>query len=158
MDELDYITELASIRGSYVESRPAQRLHILSLRLANPEHGPNLLVTHVSAVEALARSLAMHRKAKTKADLRALYPSYRNRKAESLVSEYVAGLEQGSPAEIFGESAWRLFGYAVTARNLLVHECTYLGQDKYPQLIQACDSVIATLCKLSGLPRKGSQQ
>lgn len=154
MKELDYATELASIRATYVESRPAQRLHILSQRLANPEHGPNLLVTHVSAVEAFARSLAMHRKAKTKTELRALYPTYRNRKVDDLLSEYLADLEQGSPDEVFGETVWQLFGHAVTARNLLVHECTYLGQDKYLQLMDACDSIINTLCKLSGLSRK----
>ena len=154
MEELDYAKELASIRESYVESGPTQRLRVLSQRLANPEHGPNLLVTYVSAVEAFARSLAMHCKAKTKTDLRALYPGYRNRKVEELLSEYVAALEQGDPSQVFGENVWHLFGHAVTARNLLVHECTYLGQDKYPQLINACDSVINTLCKLSGLPRK----
>ncbi|SBV53152.1 hypothetical protein XBLMG947_3958 [Xanthomonas bromi] len=60
MEPIDYAAELQSIRKTYVSVSPRQRLHVIRQRLANPDHAPNLLVTHVSAVEALARSLASH--------------------------------------------------------------------------------------------------
>ncbi len=73
MTEPDYIAELEQIRSAYICFLPRQRLHIISQRLENPAHGPNLSVTYVSAVEALARSLAMHVKQPSKAQLKQLY-------------------------------------------------------------------------------------
>lgn len=69
MREPDYLKELELIRSAYVCSSPRQRLYVVFQRLDNPAHDPNLLVTHVSAVEALARSLAMHAKGRSKAQL-----------------------------------------------------------------------------------------
>jgi len=151
MKEPDYISELEKIRAAYVSSLPRQRLHVISQRLDNPSHGPNLLVTQVSAVEALARSLAMHAKGSTKAQLKQNYGKYRGREVKSLIAEYLAGKGHNSPGAFFGPDVWRKFGYAVSYRNMLVHECTYLGQDKYPHLGQACQEVLGKLCSLSGL-------
>ncbi|KFN52141.1 hypothetical protein N790_12660 [Arenimonas malthae CC-JY-1] len=36
---------------------------------------------------------------------------------------------------------------------MLVHECTYLGQDKYPQLHQACQDVLDKLTGLAGIAK-----
>jgi hypothetical protein len=47
-----------------------------------------------------------------------------------------------------------LFGYAVDYRNLLAHECTYLGLDKFPSLIEACEAVLEKLARLGGLNAK----
>jgi hypothetical protein len=153
MTELDYIAELEQIRSTYICSLPRQRLHVISQRLENPTHGPNLLVTYVSAVEALARSLAMNGKARTKAELKALYGKYRDREAKSLVTEYLSSQGKTNPADVFGSDTWRKFGYAVSYRNMLVHECTYLGQDKYPHLIEACKVVLDNLAGLAGLAK-----
>jgi hypothetical protein len=153
MSEPDYLAELESIRSAYISSMPKQRLNVISQRLQNPTHGPNLLVTHVSALEALARSLAMNAKASTKAKLVSIYPKYRDREAKSLVIEYLASQGHPKPSEFFGPDIWRKFGYAVSYRNMLVHECTYLGQDKYPYLIEACQVVQDKLCILAKLTK-----
>ena len=150
MTEPDYIAELERIRAAYVSSPPRQRLHVISQRLDNPMHEPNLLVTYVSAVEALSRSLAMHAKGHTKAQLKQLYGRYRDREVKSLIAEYLVSRGHDSPGDFFGSDTWRKFGYAVSYRNMLVHECTYLGQDKYPHLSQACQVVLAKLVGLAG--------
>src|SRR4051794_27989937 len=113
MTEPDYVAELERIRAAYVSSLPRQRLHVISQRLENPTHGPNLLVTCVSAVEALARSLAMHAKGPTKTQLAQLYGRYRDREAKGLIIEYLASHGHDSPGDFFGPDIWRKFGYAV---------------------------------------------
>src|SRR5690348_12822730 len=62
-----------------------------------------------------------------------------------LIIEYLASRGHSSPSDFFGEDTWRKFGYAVSFRNMLVHECTYLGQDKFPHLSQACQCVLQRL-------------
>lgn len=59
-----------------------------------------------------------------------------------------------SPAvELYGDETWQLFELAHRYRNLVVHECTYLGQDKYPALIAASERVLQGLVIAGGLPR-----
>lgn len=147
---IDYVADLLKIREMYASLTPRQRLSIIRKRLADHHFGPNRLVTAVSAVEAFARTLAMHRKVKGKAktELTTLYRKYRDRAPKPLVQEYLRAHGINSPAAFFGEDTWRLFGYAVDYRNLLAHECTYLGLDKFPSLIEACDEVLEALIKL----------
>lgn len=145
---INYDAELVSIRARYIEATPRQRLAIIRQRLEDHHFGPNRLVTVVSAVEALARSLAMHESATTKADLVAMYPRYSHRKPEGLVREYLAAKGIADPKAFFAEDTWELFGYAVKYRNLLAHECTYLGRVKFPSLIEACEDIVLALVKL----------
>jgi len=147
----DFVGELQALRNTYVGATPKQRLNIIRQRVHNPQAGPNQLVTHVSAVEALARTLAMHLHAKTKADLAVLYPRYRYRNAKTLVAEYVRAQGAGEPASVFGADTWQLFVYAVEYRNLLAHECTYLARYKYDPLIQASTEVLEKLRQIAGL-------
>lgn len=149
--DIDYVAELLKIRASYVKATPRQRLSIIRQRLADHHFGPNRLVTAVAAVEALARTLAMHQKAKKREDLITLYRKYKDRSPKSLVQEYLIARGISSPTAFFGEDTWRLFGYAVDYRNLLAHECTYLGLDKFPSLIEACDEVLSALVKLGSI-------
>lgn len=65
--------------------------------------------------------------------------------------EYLSARSLAEPAAYFGEEAWKLFGYAVQYRNLLAHECTYLGYDRSPELIEACRTVIKKLAADQGL-------
>lgn len=155
MTEPDYIVELEELRSIYVRSTPRQRLRIISQRIANPAHGPNILVTYVSAVEALARSLAMHVGASSKDQVQQRYSKCRNREVKSLIVQYLHSKGQLSPSDFFGAESWRKFGYAVRYRNLLVHECTYLGQDRYPHLIDACQVVLDKLAEFAGIKRRG---
>jgi hypothetical protein len=146
--DIDYTAELQTVRSIYVAMTPSQRLAIIRQRLVDHHFGPNRLVTSVSAVEALARSLVMNGQAKSKPELSALYPKYKNRSPKSLISEYLSLHGIADPEGHFAEDTWRLFGYAVDYRNMLAHECTYLGQDKFPSLIKACEEVLEALVKL----------
>ena len=149
---VDYVADLLQIRDSYVAATPRQRLSIVRQRLADHHFGPNRLVTAVSAVEALARCLMQHVGASSKADLRKAYPRYKDWSAKTLVREYLAGRGISDPAAFLEEDNWKLFGYAVDFRNVLVHECTYLGLDKFPSLIAACEAVLEKLVKVGNVP------
>lgn len=151
---IDYVAELLNIRDMYVSATPRQRLSIIRQRLEDHHFGPNRLVTSVSAVEAFARCLAMRRRATSKAELRKLYARYRGREAKSLVEEYLKTRGIDDPSDFLGEDNWTLFRYAVDYRNVLTHECTYLGLDKFPSLIQACEAVLEKLVELSGANAK----
>ena len=148
---IDLGQRLESLRKSYIRAYPKQRLHVAMQRIKNPDHDPNRLIAYVAAVEGLARSLCMyqHPKARTRVD--ELYPSYVRRGAETLVGEYLASKNLGKPRALFGDETWELFEYAVQYRNLLAHECTYLGGDLSPKLIEACRVVLRTLAEHAGL-------
>ena len=151
-----YEKELAEIREIYINSTPQQRLRFIHMRLNDPNSGPNRLVTVVSAVEALARTLAMHACFSSKSDMTANYPKYRNRKPDDLICEYLLSKGITDPKTFFKEDNWLLFDYAVKSRNLLTHECTLLGQDKYPYLIQVCEEILEALAKLAGIGKSAS--
>lgn len=151
---IDYEAELLNIRQDYICATPRQRLSIIRQRLEDHHFGPNLLVTAVSAVEALARTLAMSQKAKTKDELSKIYPKYKNRKPKPLITEYLLAKGITEPDAYFGEDTWRLFGYAIDYRNLLAHECTYLGLEKFPSLIDASNEVLNSLVKLGKIREK----
>jgi hypothetical protein len=92
-----------------------------------------------------------HVGATSKDDLRDAYPRYKNWTAKTLVREYLAKRGVTDPSAFLEEDNWSLFGYAVEFRNLLVHECTYLGLDKFPSLIAACEVVLEKLVKLGNV-------
>jgi hypothetical protein len=92
----------------------------------------------------------MHQRTSVKTELSALYPAYWKRGAESLIAEYLSGKTLGEPADHFGEQTWRLFCHAIEYRNLLAHECTYLGLDRSPALIDACRKVLQKLAADEG--------
>ena len=152
--DIDYVADLAKIRESYVTASPRQRLSIIRQRLEDHHFGPNRLVTAVSAVEALSRSLAMHHRARTRVELKKLYATYRDRSPKTLVQEYLRDKGISDAGAFFEEDNWRLFNYAVEYRNLLAHECTYLGLDKF--LIEACEAIVSSLAKLGGVRERAN--
>jgi hypothetical protein len=152
--DIDYMAELINIRENYVTVNPRQRLSVIRQRLEDHHFGPNRLITAVSAAEALARSLAMNHRASTKVELKKLYSKYRDRSPKTLVHEYLKDKGVSDAKAFFEEDNWQLFGYAVEYRNLLAHECTCLGLDKFPSLIEACEAVVNKLAKLGGIREK----
>lgn len=124
---LDYVGELKSIRDNYVAATPRQCLSIIRQRLENHHFGANRLVTSVSAVEALARSLLMHARSTTRDELLVSYLQFKNRSPKSLVKEYLETRRVTDIPAFLDEDSWTLFGYAVDYRNMLAHECTILG-------------------------------
>jgi hypothetical protein len=143
--DTEYEENLERLRRLYVEATPRQRLHIAKQRIQNPDHGPNQLVTAVAAVEGFARSLTMHCHADSKAGLSEIYPKYRFKGPEDLIEEFLKASNRGTPSSLFATEDWRLFKFAVQYRNVLTHECTYLGQDTFPELLSACYRVLSAL-------------
>ena len=93
----------------------------------------------------------MHCHATSKPELSKLYPKYRRKGAEQLITEYLAYRGLGDASSFFGEDTWQLFQFAIEYRNLLAHECTYLGQDRSPMLVEACRAVLQSLAASQGL-------
>jgi hypothetical protein len=151
VDAAEIERHLAELRREFIEATPRQRLSTAKQRIQNPEQNPNRLIAFVSAAEGFARSLCMHQRARTKAELSTIYHDYWRRGAKDLIVEYLSSRSLGEPAAFFGEKAWKLFSYAVEYRNLLAHECTYLGNDRSPELIEACRTVIKMLSADKGL-------
>jgi hypothetical protein len=105
MSNAEYDKDLANLRKIYVEALPRQRYSIAQQRIKYLEQGPNILVACVSAVEGLARSLAMHRHtidetelSTIKAKLSAIYPDYKRKGAADLIGEYLSGAKLPSPS------------------------------------------------------------
>lgn len=148
---IDYDAALAGLRASYITAYPRQRLHVMRQRLRNHDFGPDRLVTSVSAVEALARCLVLWKLGGTKNSVETLYPKYRNVKPARLIVEYLKLSGAGHPDSVFGKANWSIFEHAVESRNLLAHECTYLGLDKLRPLTRAAESIFERLVELAGL-------
>ena len=147
---MNYEAESKKLRTLYIEATPNQRLRVIQDRLKNLYQGPNLLVVNVSALEGFARCITMHQHGSSKEELTAIYPRYRNMGLEELITKYLQAKNELAPS-FFGQKTWEMVKYSISFRNLLVHECTYLGQNKYPQLINACEQALGLLAKLEGL-------
>lgn len=147
--------ELEQLRKTYAVSKPSARLFTIRQRLAraDDEIGPARLITTVSAVEALARSLVVHAPGRPPATAHFRYQQVRNKQPLDLVEEALRLHGGKLPAEQVGAQAWALFELAIQARNLAVHECTYLGQDKYPAMSDAAERVLEAMVEVAGLLR-----
>jgi hypothetical protein len=151
---VDYVAELLALTKVYRAVSPQVRYNTIRQRLAVPEIGATKLISVVSAVEGLARSIAVHNKAPRPAAAVTLYASYCSRAPTTIVEEVFKFYRVASPSTYFTDDTWSLFRHAVNYRNLVVHECTYLGQDKYPLLIDASLEVLDSLATLAGLRAK----
>lgn len=146
----DYEEHLRKLRETYVRSYPRQRLNIAKQRIDNPCHGPNLLVTYVSAIEGILRSLVVWKETDSGRPGIETYNKYRRCGVHQLFEKYLQQHGVRSDAIISAEK-FELVGYAVEYRNLLAHECTYLGQNTYPDLIDACQEFLSRLCAHAGI-------
>ena len=151
--EIDYAKELSDLRKTYAEAAPQARLNVIRQRLrdSEQERGPTRLVTLVSCVEALARSLivaASH--PRTLAAHLAAYAPIEHHSATWLVAEVLRLRGKPAPEQYFSEDTWPLFTHAAEFRNMIVHEATYFGQDK-SALLQAAEEVLHELVRLAGL-------
>lgn len=149
--EVDYPAELLSLRKVYIASAPQQRYEIIKRRLAHEEIGPVRMCTMVSAVEALARSIVLQHEVDQGADRDAAYKKIWRDGPQKLTERALA--LHGTTVESvgFAGDAWALFLLATEFRNLVMHECTYLGQDKFPSLIAGADNVLMVLARTAGL-------
>jgi hypothetical protein len=86
-----------------------------------------------------------------KTELSVIYPKYKRKGAEELIEQFLAAGGLPPANEFFGEDTWGRFHYAVEYRNVLSHECTYLGQDRSPALIESCEAILHKLAAAAGL-------
>lgn len=149
-DLLDHPDELLR---AYATATPAARLRVIKQRLASAhgEMGSTRLVTMISAVEALARSLVVHAAGRPSSTAEMRHRQFRNAGAVELVEEVLRLRGARSGAQHFERDEWDLFETATRYRDLIVHECTYIGQDRYPYLVSASETVLQGLVELSGL-------
>jgi hypothetical protein len=138
---------------TYAVATPAARLRVIRQRLASAyrEMGSTRLVTTVSAVEALARSLVVHASGRPSATAEMRHRQYRGTGPVALVEEVLR--LRGAPrgAQHFEGETWELFEVATLYRDLIVHECSTIGQDRHPFLIAAAETVLCGLIELAGL-------
>ncbi|MBN8746370.1 Uncharacterised protein [Xylophilus ampelinus] len=149
--EVDYPAELRSLRKVYVDSTPWQRYGIIKRRLAHEEIGPVRMCTMVSAVEALARSIVLQHEVDQGADRDTVYRRIWRDGPQKLTERALAIHGRTIESAGFAGDAWALFLLANEFRNLVMHECTYLGQDKFPSLIAGAENVLAVLVRTAGL-------
>lgn len=153
--DLNLTQELAHLQTMHAVSTPAARLRLIKQRLARAgaEAGPSRLVTTVAAVEALARSLVVHSSGRPASTAAMRYTQFRHAGAVELVEEVLRLRGAPDGASHFAGDSWQLFEMANQYRNLVVHECTTLGNDSYPPLIAAAEEVFHNMVELAGLPR-----
>jgi hypothetical protein len=138
---------------AYAMATPAARLRAIKQRLASvhAEMAPTRLVTMVGAVEALARSLVVHASGRPPHTAEMRHRQFRDTGPADLVQEVLRLRGAGPAGQHFAEAAWTGFEAAVRYRDLIVHECTFVGQDRLDHLIADADTVLRGLIELAGL-------
>jgi hypothetical protein len=141
------------LQRAYAMATPAARLRVIKQRLAGAhgEMGSTRLVTMVSAVEALARSLVVHSAGRPASPAEMRHRQFRDTGPAELVEEVLRLRGAARGMQHFDRETWELFEVAGRYRDLIVHECTYVGQDRHPYLIAAAESVLRGLIELAGL-------
>jgi hypothetical protein len=141
------------LQRTYAMATPTARLRVIKQRLAGAqgEMGSTRLVTIVSAVEALARSLVVHSAGRPASTAEMRHRQLRNTGPVELVEEVLRLRGVVGAAKHFEGETWELFEVAAHYRNLIVHECTYVGPDRHPYLIAATEAVLRGLIELAGL-------
>jgi hypothetical protein len=148
--EADYENRLASLRLDYVNSSPNSRYKIIMKRVDGNEHAVSNLVTVVSGVEAIARSIVVHH-TQDNETIESRYEKYKHKNPDELVEAVFMIYRRTNPSSYFAEDTWSLFVLAIKFRNLVVHECTFLGQDKLESLIAATKEVLQEIATISNL-------
>ena len=147
----DYNEHLEDLRRRYCEAFPKQRIGIASQRIdaGGSDGDPGLIVTYVSVIEGLLRSFVIWNETPTGRPTEKTYKKYKRTTPMKLFEKY---LEQkdAEAAAIATPDDIALVEYAVEYRNLLAHECTYLGGDTSKPLIDACRVFLCGLCKHAG--------
>jgi hypothetical protein len=151
--EADLLEHPLELQRTYAVATPAARLRAIRQRLASAqgEIGSTRLVTVVSAVEALARSLVVHAPGRPASTAEMRHRQYRGFGAVELVEEVLRLRGAGAGAQHFEREDWELFEVATVYSDLIVHECTTIGQDRHPFLIAATEAVLNGLVELAGL-------
>jgi hypothetical protein len=141
------------LQRAYAVATPAARLRAIRQRLASVhgEMATTRLVTLVAAVEALARSLVVHSFGRPTSTAEMRHRQFRDLGPRELAEEVLRLRGAARAAQHFEGDTWSLFEAAVQYRDLIVHECTFIGPHHSAQLIVAAESVLRGLIALAGL-------
>lgn len=151
--ESDLLEHPRELQRAFALATPAARLRAIKQRLAGAhgELGSTRLVTVVSAVEALARSLVVHASGRPASTAEMRHRQYLQIGPVELVEEVLRLRGAANGAQHFRPEDWELFEVATVYRDLVVHECSTIGQDRHPHLIAATEAVLHGLVELAGL-------
>jgi hypothetical protein len=141
------------LQRAYATATPAARLRAIKQRLASAhaEMASTRLVTMVAAVEALARSLVVHSAGRPSSTAEMRHRQFRATGPLELVQEVLRLRGAAGAAHPFDDGAWQTFEVAVRYRDLIVHECTYVAEERLSLLLSATDAVLRGLIELAGL-------
>jgi len=141
----DYGKHLKELRTAYEQSTPRQRAKVALDRMESPGAGPNRLITSVSAVEGLARALAVNFQISAgTAPVRA-YRNLRDMNVVTLLAGAVAPARGTTMPALVGADRWDEFRWAVKYRNLLIHEGAFLNQGYCTRLLKATRALFTAL-------------
>lgn len=135
-DDVYYESHLARLRKSYVSGTPAQRAGIARQRMDNPGVTANMLITCVSAVEGLSRSLVIEGLVLDGMEHRDAYDTTWRMSPPDMVSAIARSRGQ-NPETLVDADVCRLFVWGVKYRHLLIHEATFLNENDGSWLIDA---------------------
>jgi len=150
----DFEMHYKKLRELYLRATTKQRILVAIDRMRYPDAGPNLLITAVSAVEALARAMALEVERRSGRPLRAAYRRLRNLGPVELLEKVVARAHGVRVSDLIGPGTWEEFQWAVKYRNLLLHEGTYLAQLYSRPLLRSTHALFDKLVRLSEIRDK----
>lgn len=145
---MNFGKELENLRKMFVVATPKQRINAAKARMKDSSYEANLLIQGVSACEAVARSLILHLNFSTKDKIWNNYDKYCYKSPESLIEEEICKKLRIQIMDYLSSEDWENFKFAVKFRNVVVHECTYLGQNKSGTLLKATEKVFNFLEEL----------
>ena len=147
--------ELEQLRQAHATARPSARLAAIRQRLAQAAAEPasSRLITLLSAIEALSRSLVAYAPGRPPATAPIRYRQVREQPLLEGVEEALKRHGAAPAGDTFGAGTWQQFEAAHALRELLVHECAQLAPDRYPPLIAAAEQVLEGLVVAGGLLR-----
>lgn len=139
-----------SLRELYVNSTLNQRYRVALERRRNPDHGPNVLVNAVAALEGFTRAAVIQDLIGAGKTTQEAYACTRWLNPSDLLKDFLLPSLDISGEEAFGRESWERLALAMQFRNLLVHEATYLHGGTCRVLVDTVDEVfdaVAVLCR-----------
>lgn len=143
----EFEDHLLELRHLYKEATFKQRYHVACQRIETPDCWPNQLCNHVSALEGVARALAMDYLIKTGSGLDEAYAQVAYKPVTQIIEQVICRKAKKTPQELLRDR-WEDLQYAEKYRNLLIHESTFLRQDYAARLVDACKEVMKILSEM----------
>lgn len=131
----DYDEHIKITRDGYINATVKQRYKVIEGKLNNPLLKSSELVSIVSGIEGLSRSMLLEKLTNEsgKSRIAEYTKTVRNMGPAELIREYIM---PDSCEDVFGEFEWKIFNSAISYRNLIVHEATTLRQSYSKQLLE----------------------